>query len=543
MGLHVALLTQVSSPLGARKEGGVVAWFSVAIPNLASSPSAAARRWQSISQLSVRSRPPRPCALSAVLGTSRPPLWLGIVVAGALLIVEASVVDLLTHTAAHGTFGLVFLLGVLVISAGWGMGLAVVMTLASAAGYAYFHVGYFHVGVGQVRLRALEAEQRRHETSRAAQSVSELAQQQASLRRVATLVAQGVPPADVFRAVADELAYAIDVDHTCLVRFEPDGSGTIVAAHNEAGLKAMPVGARIDLEGDNVAAMVLSTGRPARMNTHQDAAGPAAALIRDLGYRSGVGVPVIVDGRLWGTAIVGSSSTQPPPADTESRLRYFAELVATAIANVDSRTELLASRVRIVAAADDARRRFERDLHDGAQQRLVSLGLMLRAVEDSIPSHLPAVKGQVSDIIAGLLAANQELRELSHGLHPTILSRGGLRPAIRSLARRSAVPVELDLDVESRLPERIEVTTYYVAAEALTNAAKHAHASTVTLSVAADACGVRLSVQDDGVGGADLGNGSGLIGLKDRVEALGGRLQISSINQRGTTLIAEMPLQ
>jgi len=195
------------------------------------------------------------------------------------------------------------------------MGLAVV-TLASAAVYAYFHVGYFHVGasggllradvaeavaiaiflliaafaaglVGQVRLRALEAEERRHETSRAAQSVSELAQQQASLRRVATLVAQGVPPADVFRAVADEVAYAIDVDHTCLVRFEPDGSGTIVAAHNEAGLKAMPVGARIDLEGDNVAAMVLSTGRPARMNTHQDAAGPAAALIRDLGYRSG----------------------------------------------------------------------------------------------------------------------------------------------------------------------------------------------------------------------------------------------------------------
>ena len=383
----------------------------------------------------------------------------------------------------------------------------------------------------------------RHETSRAAHRVSELAQQQASLRRVATLVARGVPSAEVFRAVADEVAYAIDVDNTCLMRFEPDGSGTLVAAHNEAGLKAMPVGARLDLDGDNVAAMVLSTGRPARMNTHQGAAGPAAALIRDLGYRSGVGVPVIVDGRLWGTAIVGSSSKEPPPPDTESRLRDFAELVATAIANAVARAELLASRARIVAAADDARRRFERDLHDGAQQRLVSLGLMLRAVEDSIPSHLPAVKGQVSDIIAGLLAANEELRELSRGLHPAILSRGGLRPAIRNLARRSAVPVELDLDVERRLPERVEVATYYVAAEALTNAAKHAHASTVTLSIAADACGVRLSVQDDGVGGADLGNGSGLIGLKDRVEALGGGMQISSINQRGTTLIAEMPLQ
>ena len=351
-GTHVLLLMQMSSPLGAPKEGAVVTWFSVARPRLASLPGAAGRRWQSISPFS------------------------------------------------------------------------------------------------------------RREASRAAYPVSELAQQQASLRRVATLVAQGVPPVEVFRAVADELAYAIGVDHTSLVRFEPDGSGIIVAAHNEAGLKAMPVGARVDLEGDNVAAMVWSTGRAARMNTHEDAAGPAAALIRDLGYRSGVGVPVIVDGRVWGTAIVGSSSTQPPPADTESRLRDFAELVATAIANADSRAELMASRARIVAAADDARRRFERDLHDGAQQRLVSLGLMLRAVQDSIPSHLPAVKGQVSDVIAGLLAANEELRELSHGLHPNILSRGGLGPAIRSLARRSAVPVELDLDVERRLPECVEVTTY-----------------------------------------------------------------------------------
>ena len=252
-------------------------------------PCAAARRWQSISRLSVRSRPPRPGVPSAVLGTSRPPLWLGIVVAGALLVVEASVVDLLTHIAAHGTFGLVLLLGVLVISAGWGMGLAVVMTLASAAVYVCFHVGarggllaanvaevvavavFLPIAalaaalVGQVRSRALEAEERRHEASRAAHRVSELAQQQASLRRVATLVARGVPSAEVFRAVADEVAYAIDVDNTCLMRFEPDGSGVLVVAHNEAGLQAMPVGARLDLEGDNVAAMVLSTGRPARI--------------------------------------------------------------------------------------------------------------------------------------------------------------------------------------------------------------------------------------------------------------------------------------
>src|SRR6476660_7695827 len=304
----------------------------------------------------------------------------------------------------------------------------------------------------------------------------------------------------------------------------------------------MPVGARIDLEGDNVAAMVLNTGLPARMNTHQDVAGPAAALIRDLGYRSGVGVPVIVDGRLWGTAIVGSSSTQPPPADTESRLRDFAELVATAIANVDSRTELLASRVRIVAAADDARRRFERDLHDGAQQRLVALGLELRALTTRPPVEARALEQQISNIVDGLTAVSKEVQEISRGIHPAILSNGGLGPALRALARRSTVPAELDVSVDRRLPDSTEVAAYYIVAEALTNAAKHARATQVNVRAEIRGDHLHLTIGDDGIGGANVAKGSGLIGLVDRVEACGGTMTILSESGAGTSLDARIPI-
>src|SRR6476660_1358482 len=527
------------------------------------------------SDAQVGQAPVRARLVSLLLRPTAPPLALGVVVAAFLIVAETVLVYLLTQVAPGMAFGVVYLIGVLVVSTGWGFGLAAMTSVASALAFDYFHVrsagslipthaeDWVAIAVFLVvallantlaelaRSRAAEADQRRREADQrrreadlAAERAHALAELQAALRRVATLVARGVTPGEVYAAVATELARCLGMYYSALWRYEPDGAATLLAARDDdPGLKKMPVGARFSLEGDSVPAMVLRTGRPARLDSYEKAAGSIAARLRDLGLRAAVGAPIVVDGRVWGAAIVGSSRPEPLPPDTEARVVDFTDLVATAIANAQAHAELTASRARIVAAADDARRRLERDLHDGAQQRLVSLGLQLLAVEDSIPSHLPAVKGQVSDIIAGLLAANQELRELSHGLHTTILSRGGLRPAITSLARRSAVPVELDLDVESRLPERVEVTTYYVAAEALTNAAKHAHASTVTLSVAADACGVRLSVQDDGVGGADLGNGSGLSGLKDRVEALGGGMQISSINQRGTTLIAEMPLQ
>ena len=368
-----------------------------------------------------------------------------------------------------------------------------------------------------------------------------LAEQQASLRRVATLVARAVAPSEVFSAVADELARCLDMHHSTLVRYEPDGSATLLAARHEPGLKKVPVGRRFSLD-ENIAAMVLRTGRAARMDSHQNAPDPAAPDIRERGIRSAVGAPIIVDDRLWGVAIVGSTQPEPLPLDTEARVGDFADLVATAIATAETRAQLTASRARIVAAADDARRRFERNLHDGAQQRVVSLGLQLRIAEASVPPELLPLKEQIADIATGLAGVSEDLREISRGIHPAILSKG-LDPALRTLARRSAVPVELDLDVDRRFPESAEVAAYYVVAEALTNVAKHARASKVDVCVHADGANLHLSIRDDGIGGADSTKGSGLIGLIDRVEAVGGHMEVSSRAGSGTSLLAEIPFE
>jgi signal transduction histidine kinase len=233
---------------------------------------------------------------------------------------------------------------------------------------------------------------------------------------------------------------------------------------------------------------------------------------------------------------------EPLPPDTETRVCDFADLAATAIANAESRTELTASRTRIVAAADDARRRIERDLHDGAQQRLVSLGLEIRAAEASVPPELHAFKGQISQLVTGLAGVSEDLQEISRGIHPAILSKGGLGPALKTLARRSAVPVELDVDVDRRLPDSVEVAAYYVVAETLTNAAKHAQASEVTVRVESEGTNLHLLIRDDGIGGADTVRGSGLTGLVDRVEALGGQMTISSPPGNGTSLSVKIPL-
>jgi signal transduction histidine kinase len=255
-----------------------------------------------------------------------------------------------------------------------------------------------------------------------------------------------------------------------------------------------------------------------------------------------VGAPIVVDGRLWGAAIVESTQPGPLPPDTEARVRDFADLVGTAIANAETRAQLTASRARIVAAADDARRRFERDLHDGAQQHLVSLGLELRAAEASVPTELHPLKDQIAHIATDLGAVSQELREISHGLHPDVLSKG-LPPALKTLGRRSAVPVELDISVDVLVPERVEMAAYYVVAEALTNAAKHARASKVDVCVDTEGATLGLLIRDDGDGGADTAKGSGLTGLIDRVEAHGGTMAISSPVGRGTSLVVKIPFE
>jgi signal transduction histidine kinase len=375
--------------------------------------------------------------------------------------------------------------------------------------------------------------------------LARLANEQAALRRVATLVARGEPPEEVFAAVTEEVGRLLSVEYAHLGRYESDGTTmTIVAGWGRTGGPlAPPGGGRWSLGGKNVSTLVFETGRAARIDGFADASGPLGVAAREDGVDAGVGTPVIVEGRLWGVMSTHVPLGKPLPADTEARLASFTELVATAIANAESRAQLKASRARIVAAADETRRRIERDLHDGIQQRLVSLGLELRAVQAAVPPQLGELERDLSWVAEGLASAFDELREISRGIHPAILSEGGLGPALRSLARRSVVPVELDLHAERRLPARVEVAAYYAVSEALTNAAKHAHASVVNVELDTHDAILKLAIRDDGDGGADPGQGSGLVGLGDRIEALGGTLQVTSPAGSGTTLLIEVPLE
>ena len=354
--------------------------------------------------------------------------------------------------------------------------------------------------------------------SRAA--LARLAEEQAALRRVATLVAHGAAPEQVFAAVTEGYARLVPVDVAGMARLEPDGTISYVASWGRA-VDFVPVGSRWTLDGKNVATAVFETGRPTRVESQAGATGSLADLVRDIGVRSLVATPVVVEGRLWGELGAGSTREEPLPPDAEARLASFTELVATAIANSDSRAELMASRARIVAAADETRRRIERDLHDGTQQRLVSLALAARTAEADVAAGRGDPRAELSRIAAGLADAAAELQEFSRGIHPAILSERGLGPALRTLARRSAVPVDLDLTADARYPEPVEVAAYYVASEALANTMKHARASQVEMSLATRHGSLLLSVRDDGIGDADPARGSGLAGLADRVRGSG----------------------
>jgi signal transduction histidine kinase len=623
---------------------------------------------------------------SRLLRPTSPPLLLGIAVAALLIAGESVLVNLLERVGPGNIFGVVFLLGVLVVATLWGFWVGTAMALVSAVVYVHFHhmqtggtmtavweqnwvaitiflvVALAAAGLaGLARTRAAEAIQRRWQVEASHRELGALAEQQAALRRVATLVARGVTPSEVFAVVADELARCLHVVNAGLLRYEADGTGVVVGGRYEPGITTMPgAGNHIQLRDDDLGTLVLRTGRPARTGigslvgvpivvhgrlwgaaivgatgsqpmpadteervadfadlvataianaatrtelqvsrdelsvlAEQQAAlrriatlvacgvspsevfsavalelagvfgvqnaavwryepngeatllaaweEPGAARIREQELPGGVGAPIIVDGQRWGEAVVGSARSEPLPPGTEERVGDFADLVATAIANAQTQAELAASRVRIVAAADDARRRIERDLHDGAQQRLVSLGLGLRTAEACVPPELQPLREQIADLVTSVAGVSKDLQDLSRGIHPAILSKGGLGPALKTLARRSDVPVELDLAVDRRLPESAEVTVYYVVAESLTNAAKHAQASVVRVGVETGPVSLRLSIQDDGVGGADMGKGSGLVGLTDRVEAIGGQMTISSHPGSGTSLLVEIP--
>jgi len=366
------------------------------------------------------------------------------------------------------------------------------------------------------------------------------AEEQAALRRVATLVARGAPPAEVLTAVTEEAGRLLRTDYATMKRYDPDGTVTVVATWSSTGAP-VAVATREKLGGHDLHTMVFRTGRPARIDDYAASSGPIAVAVRALGVRAAVGVPVGVEGGLWGLMIV-ESRTGPLPAGTEARLAGFTELAATAIANAEAHAALTASRARIVATADATRRRIERDLHDGTQQRLISLALGLRAAQRRLPAGQQDVAEQWSRTAQGLTDAIEELREIAHGLHPAVLEKRGLAPALRELVRRGSIPVKLDVQVSGRLPERVEVAAYYVVSEALTNAAKHAAATTADIKVAERGGVLHIHISDDGCGGADFSDGSGLVGLKDRSEALGGRLQLGSPPGAGTTLDIELPL-
>jgi transcriptional regulator of acetoin/glycerol metabolism len=370
-----------------------------------------------------------------------------------------------------------------------------------------------------------------------------LAEEQNALRRLATAAVHNVPPAEILTAVAEEIGPLLGADDAAVTRFEPDGTATVLAGSARwAG--DLSVGMRVQLDDSLAITAVSRTGRPARVNARDygEAPGPIEADRGDAGQCSTIASPIFVQGRLWG-AMVASTIREPLPTEIEQRMANFTELVGVVIANAESRAELTASRARVVAAGDEARRRIQRDLHDGAQQRLVStivaLKLARRALADTDASG-DAV-ALVDEALEQAQGANKELRELAHGILPTALSSGGLRGGIDALASRVHLPVAVKVTAQ-RFPEALEATAYFIVVEALTNALRHASASSVQIEAVADGAVLRLAVRDDGVGGARTDGSSGLLGLSDRAAALNGELRVDSPPGQGTLVAATLPI-
>jgi signal transduction histidine kinase len=437
---------------------------------------------------------------------------------------------------------------VLVMLFAWYLRRAIVLPIRRAAGMARRIAGgelsarMPETGIGEVGMlegtfnkMAASLEENQAELRR-------YAEQQAALRRVATLVARDVPPEDLLDSVAREVAGVLASDTTGLLRYEQDGDLTLLATWTRMDV-GVPFPERLTPPAGSLSLQILSTGRPAWSEFVENDEGEAAALYHRYGLHSTLGVPIFVGGRLWGLMVTAWAGERLAPEVVEPRLSQFTELVATAISNAESRAEVAASRTRVVAASDETRRRIERNLHDGTQQRLISVGLQLQAAEALVLPDQAELRTRLSDAARGLTAGVEELQEISRGIHPAILSRGGLRHALKSLARRSSVPIQLHVAVDRGLPQQVEVASYYLVAEALTNAAKHASASELRVDAETDNGVLRLSISDDGVGGADPEAGSGLVGLKDRVEAVGGELRISSALGHGTALHATIPIQ
>ncbi|MEA2404277.1 MAG: hypothetical protein QOE08_924, partial [Thermoleophilaceae bacterium] len=376
------------------------------------------------------------------------------------------------------------------------------------------------------------------ERRQAEEKLERLLEEQAALRRVATLVVRGVPAAEIFSAVADELEQLFDAQATTIARLEPDGMLAVVASSGTA-TGPMPVGSRLTPQSGMVLAKVMQTGRSARVDDYSHASGYLREVTRGAGVRCSVAAPIMVGGSLWGSMGAATEREQFPP-DTEQRMAAFTELVGTAIANIQARSDLTASRARIVAAADEERRRVVRDLHDGAQQRLVHSIITLKQAHQALEPNGEPASELVAEALEHADLANAELRELAHGILPAVLIRGGLRAGVGALASRTPVPVEVDAAVD-RLPAPVEATAYFVVAESLTNVAKHAHATHATVRARVESGTLRIEVRDDGVGGARP-EGNGLVGLADRLAVLDGKLRVESRAGGGTLIAADVPL-
>jgi PAS domain S-box-containing protein len=366
--------------------------------------------------------------------------------------------------------------------------------------------------------------------------VARLADEQAALRRVATLVAHGARPSAVFDAVTREVAEVLDASAVSLARYDDDVL-TVVAQFGTAYVR---IGERLPIGGTNVTSTVVRTGGTARLDDAAAATGPIGDVARRAGVRSAVGAPVVVDGRTWGVLTAIWGDREPAPGDTEERLARFAELLDTAIANADSRDQLTASRARVLAAGDDARRRVVRDLHDGAQQSLVHTTVTLQLAQRALRESPSEAEANVAEALSAAERATAELRELARGILPSVLTRGGLRAGVEVLVSRLDLPVDVDVSRERLLPD-IESSAYFIVAEALMNVVKHAHATRATVRASVDGGVLTLEVHDDGVGGANP-DGHGLVGIADRVDALGGGLRIESTHGAGTVLTVGLPL-
>jgi signal transduction histidine kinase len=369
-----------------------------------------------------------------------------------------------------------------------------------------------------------------------------LADEQAALRRLATAAARNVPPDEVFTEVAEEIKPLLGADDSAVMRFEPDGTATVVAGAGQWQCGQLGIGIRVELDDSLAITKVHRTGRSARVDDldYRTASGAIADYLRRVDNRSAVASPIVVDGCLWG-AVVVSTRRQPLPADTEERMADFTELVGTVIANAEHRAELTASRARVVAAADEARRRIRRDLHDGAQQRLVSTVITLKMAREALGDQTGPAVELVDEALAQAESANTELRDLAHGILPGVLSSGGLHTAIETLVARVPLPVSCEV-TDQRLPAALEANAYFIVAEALTNAVRHADAASGHIAAVVDGDVLRVEVRDDGVGGARTEGSTGLLGLRDRAAALNGELHVNSPPGEGTVVAATLPI-